>query len=60
MDVFAGRREQMDRAFAAVFSPGEHAVIYGERGVGKSSLANIIYDVVVEAGEHNFIPAKVN
>ncbi|HXP67878.1 MAG TPA: ATP-binding protein [Candidatus Dormibacteraeota bacterium] len=60
LDVFAGRKEQMERAFAAVFSPGEHAVVYGERGVGKSSLANIIYDVVIEAGESNFIPAKVN
>jgi hypothetical protein len=59
IDLFAGRTEQIDRVFGAVFSPGQHAVIYGERGVGKSSLATIIYDYVILAGEHNFIPAKV-
>jgi len=60
LDLFAGRREQIDRIFGAVFSPGQHAAIYGERGVGKTSLANIIYDVVVAAGQHSFIPARVN
>lgn len=60
LDLFAGRGDQISRVFGAVFSPGEHVVIYGERGVGKSSLANIIYDTVIEAGEANFIPAKVN
>lgn len=34
-------------------------MIYGERGVGKSSLATIIYDVVILAGEHSFVPAKI-
>ena len=33
--------------------------IYGERGVGKSSLANIIYDLVVGTGRDTFIPAMV-
>jgi len=60
LDMFAGRGPQIDRVFEAVFSPGQHAAIYGERGVGKTSLANIIYDVVVAAGQHNFVPARVN
>lgn len=59
LDLFAGRTEQIDRVFGAVFSPGQHAVIYGERGVGKSSLASIIYDYVILAGQSSFIPAKV-
>jgi Cdc6-like AAA superfamily ATPase len=59
-DLFAGREDQIDRVFSAVFSPGQHAAIYGERGVGKTSLANIIYDVVFAAGKQNFIPARVN
>jgi ABC-type transport system involved in cytochrome bd biosynthesis fused ATPase/permease subunit len=58
-DLFAGRKEQIDRVFGAVFSPGQHAAIYGERGVGKSSLATIIYDVVILSGQHTFIPAKI-
>ncbi len=60
LDLFAGRQEQIERIFGAVFSPGQHAAIYGERGVGKTSLANIIYDVVVATGQHSFIPARVN
>jgi Cdc6-like AAA superfamily ATPase len=60
LDLFAGRTSQIERIFGAVFSPGQHAVIFGERGVGKSSLANIIYDVVVGTGQHTFIPARVN
>jgi Cdc6-like AAA superfamily ATPase len=60
LDVFAGRTDQIHRVFGAVFSPGEHVVIYGERGVGKTSLANVIYDTVIEAGQHDFIPSRVN
>jgi len=59
-DLFAGRKEQIDRVFGAVFSPGQHAVIYGERGVGKSSLATIIYDVVILSGRSSYVPARVN
>ena len=58
LTLFAGRLPQIDRVFGAVFSPGQHAIIYGERGVGKTSLANIIYDVVIATGQHNFIPGK--
>lgn len=40
--LFAGRREELRRVGDAVFRKGQHALIYGERGVGKTSLANII------------------
>src|SRR5688572_22608206 len=40
-DLFAGRTEQLAEVFAAVAQPGQHAVIYGERGVGKTSLATV-------------------
>jgi Cdc6-like AAA superfamily ATPase len=59
-DLFAGRHKQIERILGAVFSKGQHAAVYGERGVGKTSLANIIYDLVIEAGKHNFVPARVN
>jgi len=42
----------------AIISAGQHAVIYGERGVGKTSLSNIIYDLLVMAGKAGFITAK--
>lgn len=41
----AGRRDQIDRALATVAQPGQHAAIYGERGVGKTSLATLIHDI---------------
>ena len=37
--LFSGRFEQIGELFAIVGQPGQHAVIYGERGVGKTSLA---------------------
>ncbi len=39
---FAGRIEQIRDVLDAAMEPGRHAVIFGERGVGKTSLANII------------------
>lgn len=39
--LFAGRGEQIAEVFSAVAQPGQHAVIYGERGVGKTSLAAV-------------------
>ncbi|HKZ96777.1 MAG TPA: ATP-binding protein, partial [Hyphomicrobiaceae bacterium] len=39
-DLFAGRQPQIALLTDAVRRAGHHAVIYGEPGVGKSSLAN--------------------
>lgn len=60
LDLFSGRTRQINTVLGAVFSPGQHVAIYGERGVGKSSLANLIYDMVVGTGKHSFIPARIN
>ncbi len=34
-----GREQQLDQIKQAMFSPGRHVFIYGDRGVGKTSLA---------------------
>ncbi|HWX85773.1 MAG TPA: AAA family ATPase [Xanthobacteraceae bacterium] len=39
-DLFAGRLTQIGRIIDTVLQRGLHAILYGERGVGKSSLAN--------------------
>jgi len=44
LELFSGRMNQRDRITEAVFQRGRHAAIYGERGVGKTSLANILPD----------------
>jgi Cdc6-like AAA superfamily ATPase len=42
-DLIFGRREQIQRLVACVRSSGRHGVIYGERGVGKSSIGNTFH-----------------
>jgi Cdc6-like AAA superfamily ATPase len=41
-DLFAGRREQIENIIDAVSQRGYHAILYGERGVGKTSLSNML------------------
>lgn len=41
-DLFAGRKEQVGQIIDAVGQRGQHAVVYGERGVGKTSLAKTL------------------
>lgn len=45
-DLFAGRWDQLTTIVDAVSQTGLHIVIHGERGVGKSSLANVIRPTV--------------
>jgi Cdc6-like AAA superfamily ATPase len=40
--VFAGRLEQLQQVIDAIAQPGVHVVIFGEPGVGKTSMANIL------------------
>lgn len=43
-DLFAGRIKQLADALGAVFNAGQHAIVFGEPGVGKTSLAGVIED----------------
>lgn len=40
--LFSGRLKQVQEVLDVIWEEGGHAVIFGERGVGKTSLANII------------------
>lgn len=42
-DLFAGRRAEVRRILEAVFERSRHVVLYGERGVGKTSIANVFW-----------------
>jgi Cdc6-like AAA superfamily ATPase len=43
-DLFFGRVEQINKVINSINENGQHAVIYGDRGVGKTSLANIMVE----------------
>lgn len=42
VDFFFGRLNQLQKVAEAINKEGQHAILYGERGVGKTSLANIM------------------
>jgi Cdc6-like AAA superfamily ATPase len=47
--LFSGRTEQLGDLFAAVDQPGQHAVVFGERGVGKTSLVTVAAQTLAAA-----------
>ena len=58
-EVFAGRSEQLGRLVRAVDERGRHAIVYGERGVGKTSLANVA-KVVLHKPDGRLFHVRVN
>jgi energy-coupling factor transporter ATP-binding protein EcfA2 len=58
-DLFAGRLEQFQKILDAVSQRGYHAVLYGERGVGKTSLANVVSGFLAERAP-SFVVPRVN
>jgi Cdc6-like AAA superfamily ATPase len=50
--LFAGRVNQLNRIISAVSQRGQHAILFGERGVGKTSLANVLLKMLRGSQEH--------
>ncbi|MBI4979890.1 MAG: AAA family ATPase [Spirochaetes bacterium] len=46
-EFFFGRTEQVSKVIQSLNTPGLHFLLYGERGVGKSSLGNITVELVI-------------
>src|SRR4051794_26427614 len=42
-EFFAGRQIEIRQLFEAAVERSKHAVIFGERGIGKTSLANVFW-----------------
>ncbi|MGA2035852.1 MAG: AAA family ATPase [Thermoguttaceae bacterium] len=59
-DLFAGRIQQLMKVMDVTNTRGQHAVIFGERGVGKTSLANIVTEVLASGGAGSVVSVKVN
>ncbi len=51
---FHGRITQLEKVCDAINEYGQHAIVYGERGVGKTSLANIMVESFT-----NLYPVKI-
>lgn len=60
-DVFAGRQFEVIEIISVLREPGRHVVLYGERGVGKTSLANVLsqFDGVGDASTFS-LTTRVN
>jgi len=48
--LFAGRRRELKRIVSAIEEWKAHIVLFGERGYGKSSLANIVAEIARQGG----------
>src|SRR5712692_1801207 len=44
--LFAGRLDQVNDVLNAALQPGRHVIMFGERGVGKTSLARVISEII--------------
>lgn len=58
-DLFSGRSSQIALLEDAVLQRGRHAIVYGERGVGKTSLANVL-PLVMHRPNKELIYVRVN
>ncbi len=45
-ELFSGRAPQLTRLMDALQQRGQHALIYGERGVGKTSIAHVVKELI--------------
>jgi Cdc6-like AAA superfamily ATPase len=48
--LFCGRTAQVDAVVNGVFQPGQHVIMFGERGVGKTSLCKTLVDILKNSG----------
>lgn len=49
LDLFFGRQEVVKKIIEHINTPGQHVLLYGDRGVGKSSLANVATQVLIKS-----------
>jgi Cdc6-like AAA superfamily ATPase len=60
LSIFAGRLEQVKDVVNAVAQRGQHVVLYGERGVGKTSLANVLQAIFADRNMGSLDCVRVN
>lgn len=58
-DLFSGRLAQLTDVLNAINQKGQHAILFGERGVGKTSLARVLSGGLTVGGQR-IIAASIN
>lgn len=48
LNLFFGRQDEVRSLISYLQTPGQHALLFGNRGVGKSSLANIASELILK------------
>lgn len=57
IELLLGRETNIGRLIEILNTPGQHALLFGDRGVGKSSLANVTCSIIKM---HNYFdPAQI-
>src|SRR5437868_3209089 len=59
IELFSGRQPQVRDVVDAVNQNGRHVILYGERGVGKTSLANVIFQYL-RAHDRDVVAPHIN
>lgn len=59
-NIFAGRLNIYRKVIDTILSPGQHAILYGERGVGKTSLANVIAERLGTKDSKTILAPRIN
>jgi AAA+ ATPase superfamily predicted ATPase len=52
-ECLSGREDEISSVYSSLNTPGQHSLVYGERGVGKSSLANVISQLAKDTLKYN-------
>lgn len=59
-DLFSGRQKQIKDVIDATFQAGQHVIIFGERGVGKTSLATTLSELLEFSGVSHLSTGAIN
>jgi len=59
-ELFAGRAEQVRDVYDAVVTDGRHVILYGERGVGKTSMAKVLHEFLEGVGIRGLAVRTIN
>ena len=58
--LFRGRSSEVQQILSTLNTPGQHVLLFGDRGVGKSSLANIASSKLIKITDKELILSLIH